>query len=81
MHRAECAGVHAGDNRGTSGGTDRKGNKGICVSAPLCGESVDVWCHGVVIAVTAEVGADIFTTYPKDVGTGDRVWLRGRLSQ
>jgi hypothetical protein len=41
----------------------------------LCGEAVEVWCPGVVITVATEVGADIFTTYPKDVGTGDRVWL------
>ena len=75
MHRTEGAGVHSCDNRGTGGGTDRKGNKGICVPAALRGESVKVWCHGVVIAVTTEVGADVFTTYPEDVVAGERVWL------
>ena len=81
VHRAEGAGVHSGDNRGTCGGTYRKGDKGICVTAALRGEAVKVWCHGVVIAVTAKVGADIFTTYPQDVGTSERVWLIRRLGR
>ena len=79
MHGAERAGVHSGDNRGASGGTDRERDKGICIPAALLGESVEVWCHGVVIAITAKVGADIFTTYPEDVGACERILLRGRL--
>ncbi len=81
MHGAERARVHSGDNRGTCGSTDRKGDKGICVPATLCGEAVKVWCHGVVIAIAGEVGADIFTTYPQDVGVCERVYLIRRLGQ
>ncbi len=79
MHRAERARVDSCDNRGTCGSTDRKWDKGICVAATLRGEAVEVWCHGVVIAVAGEVGTDVFTTYPQDVGTGERILLRGRL--
>jgi hypothetical protein len=76
VHRAECAGMDSCDNRGTCGSTDRKWDKGICVAAALRGEAVDVWCYGVVIAVATKVGADIFTTYPQDIGACERVWLR-----
>lgn len=76
MHRAKRTRVRAGDNRGAGRGTDRKGDKGVCVSATLRGEAVKVWCHGVVIAIAGEVGADVFTTYPKYVWAGEGVWLR-----
>jgi hypothetical protein len=76
VHRAECAGVDSSDNRRTRGGTDREGDKGICVPATLSGEAVKVWRHGIVIAIAGKVGADIFTTYPEDVGAGERILLR-----
>ncbi len=66
---AESGLIQSGDDPAAARGADTGSSKGVGVADAAFGQSVDVGCDGVRVAVAADGGADVFAGKPEDVGT------------
>ena len=65
--RADGRGIHTGDQAGACGGADPGVGKGLGVADTFCSQFIEGWGVCLIIAIAAQVRAQVLTGYPYDV--------------